>query len=254
MPTDVYVKFGDTKEVIGPLSSPRPKIEGDSTDALHYWWCELRTCGFDLEAKDPKPDPAEASTTKPEEESKAKFHKVKLTKRVDWASTQLFRKCCEQAMALSKSKDEQEKCWIDKVTVEVCRPAGGTKLPFVILEYHQVRITNYSIDIASAEPAESITFEFQKLLFRHTRTDPYTGDEAFEDSKTSTGLLANSATGQSSTAQGSGSEPGPAPAPAPGAGPTSGGGTNNSGTNTTPAVPTTNIVYAGYGQEEGELA
>jgi hypothetical protein len=129
---------------------------------------------------------------------------VTLKKRVDWASTQLFIRCCEQAMALSKSRDEQEKGWIDIVTVEVCRPAGGEKIPFVTVEYHGVRLVHYSIEMSGPEPSESITFEFQKLGFQHMRTDPYTGNVASKDAITKTGELANSGTGQGGTAQASG--------------------------------------------------
>lgn len=252
MATDVYIKFGTTKETIGPRKTPRPLIEGDSTDELHYWWCELRNCGFDLEAKDPEPKPAEDGTTPEEdkEKSKAKFPKVTLKKRVDWASTQLFIRCCEQAMALSKSRDEQEKGWIDIVSVEVCRPAGGEKIPFVIVEYHGVRLVRYSIEMSGPEPSESITFEFQKLGFQHTRTDPFTGNVASKDAVTKTGELANSGTGLGGTAQGSGGTSAEASAPAVGPGSSGvvlaagGAGTGSSGASATPAGPATSIDVA----------
>jgi type VI protein secretion system component Hcp len=252
MATDVYIKFGTTKEKIGPLNTPRPLIEGDSTDELHYWWCELRNCGFDLEAKDPEPKPAADGTT-PEadkEKSKAKFPKVTLKKRLDWASTQLFIRCCEQAMALSKSREEQEKGWIDIVSVEVCRPAGGEKIPFVIVEYHGVRLVRYAIEMSGPEPSESITFEFQKLAFQHTRTDPFTGKVAARDPVSKTGELANSGTGQGGTAQGGGGAPADA-SPGSGAPASSGvvvasggGGTSSSGASATPAGPSSAVDVA----------
>ena len=253
MPTDVYIKFGTTKKVIGPLNTPRPLIEGDSTDAWHYWWCELRACGFDLDAKDPepKPDPNKPPPKEDKDKSKAKFQKVTLTKRVDWASTQLFSKCCEQALALAEpNKEDQAKTWIDVVTVEVCRPAGGEKIPFVIVEYHGVRITNYSINISAAEPSESITFEFQELAFQHTRTDPYTAAVAAKDPITKTGELANAGTGQSGTAEGGGSAPAETPGPTGGpvavvgAAPAGAGATGSSSAGPTPAGPATAVDAA----------
>jgi len=242
MATDVYIKIGTTKETIGPRNTPRPMIDGDSTDALHYWWCEVRNCGFDLEAKDPEPAPTEGGGNKEDDKkrSKAKFQKVTLKKRVDWASTQLFLKCCEQALALAKPKEEQEQGWIDIVTIEVCRPAPGDKLPFVIVEYHGVRLIRYSIDMSGPEPSESITFEFQKLWFQHTRSDPYTGSVP-ANAVSKTGLLANSGTGQSGTAQGNGAPPPGGPVapgvvvPAGGGG--GGGGTVGPGAGPTPPVP-----------------
>jgi len=133
----------------------------------------LRNCGFEMEA------PERGSTG--EDGSKEKepplfFKPVTLRKRVDWASTQLFMKCCQQAMALKQSKEEQEKGWIGQVTVEVCRPAGGKKIPFVCVKYRKVRITHFEIDMSEPEPAEAITFEFDSLVFEYLRTDPNTGD------------------------------------------------------------------------------
>src|SRR2546425_898551 len=114
MATDAYIKFGEC-DGQSPHGTPLPAIEGDSTDMWHYWWCELRRCDFDLEATDWKSDKEDDSEDK--DTSKAKFRTVTVKKRVDWASTQLFMQCCDQAMALSKPKAEQEKGWIDQVTV-----------------------------------------------------------------------------------------------------------------------------------------
>ena len=252
MATDVYIKFGTTKEKIGPRNTPRPLIEGDSTDDLHYLWCELRNCGFDLDAKDPEPKPAEDGTTPEADQTKFKatFPKVTLKKRVDWASTQLFIRCCEQAMALSKSKDEQEQGWIDIVTVEVCRPDGDDKIPFVTVEYHGVRLVRYSIEMSGPEPSESITFEFQKLGFQHIRTDPYTGRVAARDPVTKTGELANSGTGQGGTAQvssggGVGGAVTGSVSVAPGAAASASASVAaNSGASATPAGPATSVDIA----------
>jgi type VI protein secretion system component Hcp len=252
MATDVYIKFGTTKETIGPRNTPRPKIEGDSTDELHYWWCEVRNCGFDLEAKDPEPAPESGGGGKEEdkEKSKAKFKNVTLKKRVDWASTQLFLRCCDQAMALSKSKEEQEQGWLDIVTIEVCRPGPGDKIPFVIVEYHGVRFIHYSVEMSGPEPSESITFEFQKLSVQHTRVDPFTGNVAAKDAKTRTGLLSNSGTGQGAAAQEDAASSAASPPPAP----AGGGGTGGPGASANPASPAPASAngdgpnFPGYGQ------
>lgn len=202
MPADAYVKFGES-DGKGPNGTPLPAIEGDSTDTWHYWWCELRSCNFDLEAADWKTEEEEEGQSDPN--ATAKFRKVTLKKRVDWASTQLFRECCDQALALSKPEAEQRDGWIDTVTVEVCRQTGDMvklgdemveeKLPFVTVMYHGVRVTHYSIEMSGPEPSESITFEFQSLEFRYERTDPYTGRRLKDGGVVSTGDLANSAAG-----------------------------------------------------------
>ena len=207
MPADVYIKFGESDDQ-GPDGTPLPSIEGDSTDLWHYWWCELRDCGFDLQASDWQTEGDAAAND--HENATAKFPKVTLKKRVDWASTQLFTLCCNQAMALLKSKEEQEAGWIDRVTVEVCRQTGAMvklgsetvleKIPFVTVEYYDVRVTHYAVEMSGPEPSESLTFEFQKLKYKYQRTSPETGLKMSEDGVTETSELPNAATGQSNSA------------------------------------------------------
>ena len=126
MANDVYVKFGKDPdpEYGGPLQTELPDIEGDSTDASHFWWCELRECGFDMDTPQQQDDAQQGEANQPA----SGFKPVTLRKRVDWASTQLFLKCCEAAMATTtKSTDDQGKGRINEVTVEVCRAGGRGK-------------------------------------------------------------------------------------------------------------------------------
>jgi len=100
MANDVYVKFGQGTNVGGPLNTPLPDIEGDSTDEVHYWWCELRECGFDMETPqqedsangDSSTGNASGSSSSDPKKPASGFKAVRLTKRIDWASTQLFLK------------------------------------------------------------------------------------------------------------------------------------------------------------------
>jgi len=177
MAIDAYVKFGDGDDDL-------PEIEGDSDDAEHYWWCELRDCGFELE--NPEDDPDSSEGTKNTKDPTSYFKAVRLKKRVDWASTQLFIKCCEAAEASTKKTDAEEgddkKGVIDVVTVHVCRPSakegerqGERKIPYVVVRYRDVRVTHYKIDISDPEPAEELTLEFDSLEYEFQPTDPYTG-------------------------------------------------------------------------------
>jgi len=193
MANDVYVKFGECDDRGGPLNTLLPDIEGDSTDSLHYWWCELRECGFDMETPEQKDsgDGGDGSSGSSSQQPASGFKTVRLRKRVDWASPQLFLKCCEAAMAkVTKSTEDKGKGKIDKVTVEVCRPASGdqpftlddgstvqlNKIPCAKVEYKGVRILRYEISINTPEPAESITFEFDSLKYTYLQTNPETGD------------------------------------------------------------------------------
>ena len=119
----------------------------------------------------------------------AKFKPVTLRKRLDWASPQLFQKCCQAAMDPKPNtgqppkviKDDQIQTdyssgTIEVVTVEVCRPAGGEKVMAVKVIYKGVRITRYEISLDGPEPAENITFEFDSLKFVYNQTDAETGE------------------------------------------------------------------------------
>jgi type VI protein secretion system component Hcp len=174
MANDVFAKFGKspTPDYGGPLKTEIPDIEGDSTDSRHYWWCELRECGFDMETPQQEDEDNQSDANTPA----TAFKPVTLRKRVDWASTQLFLKCCAAAMATTtKSTDDQNDGRINQVVVEVCRPADGEKIPCVTITYYGVRITRYAIAINEPEPAETVTFEFDRVKFKYLRTDPSTG-------------------------------------------------------------------------------
>ena len=283
MANDVYVKFGECPDRGGPLNTPLPDIEGDSTDALHYWWCELRDCGFDMdtpEQADGDGDSGSGQGSGSGGSSKSQpasgFKTVRLRKRVDWASTQLFLKCCQAAMATTtKSTDDTADGRIDKVTVEVCRPASGdqtytledgtsvqlNKIPCAAVEYRGVRIIRYEISISGPEPAETITFEFDALRYKYRQTNPKTGavkdqrglktpwmDNHHPDARTSANDSATATSGGSgATGRPAGAAPGagstaPAaspnvggPAPAPGAAPD----------------PTVNVNFPGLWQGTG---
>jgi len=231
MANDVYVKFGRDPNGTtgGPLDTELPDIEGDSTDAHHYWWCELRECGFSIDT------PQQADENKSGENSKpaSTMPQVTLRKRLDWASTQLFLKCCEAAMATTtKSTDDKGDGRIHEVTVEVCRPAGGDKIPCATVIYYGVRIIKYQINITEPEPAESITFEFDRVKFKYIQTDPSTG-EVLNASGLETPELENH---HPQTTSGSSSSSGSSPAGSDDASSSSPGSAGNAPTPASPAI------------------
>src|SRR4051794_38019222 len=161
MPSDAYIKFGEGTEP-SPNDSTvfLPSIEGDSTDEKHYWWCELRGYDFSLEAGE-RNSGSEGDNDK--EKPKPSFKKVTIKKRVDWASTELFMRCCYAAQAVTKKADAEKDdvAGIDQVTIEICKQSNE-KFPFVIVKYFGVRIVGYSIAMDGPEPAETISFVFER--------------------------------------------------------------------------------------------
>src|SRR5262249_33656656 len=120
------------------------------------------------------------------EKPKPSFKKVTIKKRVDWASTQLFLRCCYAAEATARKLiGEQDRGMIDRVTIEICKQAAPAawvegkqsevKFPYVTVRYFGVRIVGYSIDISGPEPSETISFVFEKLDVEYQPTDPLTG-------------------------------------------------------------------------------
>lgn len=171
MATDAYIKFGESGET-SPYGTPLPAIEGDSTDEGHYWWCELRSYDFSLEAGERD---SSAEGDKDAEKPKPSFKKVTIKKRVDWASTQLFMKCCYAAAATTKKAvDDQDPGRIDRITIDICKQSDD-KFAFIIVRYYGVRIVAYAIDMSGPEPAETLSFVFERLELEYQRTDPFTG-------------------------------------------------------------------------------
>jgi type VI protein secretion system component Hcp len=169
MPQDIYVRFGQEDD----SDDSAPVIEGDCTDDRHTDWCELRDTGFSIDNPDKEKTGDDA--TKDEKKQTLNFGPVTLKKRVDWASTQLILKCIQASKA--KIQKDEELGTIDDVTVEICKRAGGaSSIPFVIIKYKKVRITEYQLDMSDPEPSESITFEYDKMLYGFQQTSPTTGE------------------------------------------------------------------------------
>jgi type VI protein secretion system component Hcp len=191
MPTDVYIKFGDCGDKGGPLNTDLPDYEGDSSDLTHWWWCELREAGFDIEGPPLVKETDEQTGTsqmtvskdKKGDSNPPKLKSVTLRKRVDWASPQLFQLCIYAAMnstvpprPLKFQDDDSDATGIvNFVTVDVCRPAGGEKVVGVQVIYSDVTITRYELSLSAPEPAESITFEYKTVSYEYNEVDPYTG-------------------------------------------------------------------------------
>src|SRR6266481_1291485 len=163
MATDAYIKFGESSNK-SPYGTLLPDIEGDSSDAGHYWWCELRGYDFSLEAGERD---SKAEGDKDKEKPKPSFKKVTIKKRVDWASTQLFMKCCNAAQATARKLiGDQDLGLIDRVTIEICKQAAVSgepskdvrddRFPFITVRYYGVRIVSYAIDMQKPEPDETI--------------------------------------------------------------------------------------------------
>lgn len=178
MGRDTFAKFGSTEgKAPPPYNTPLPLIEGDSSDAAHYWWTELWSCGFDLTAKERPKDGEEEPDKK--KDNHPNHGTVKLTKKVDWGSAALFQKCCEAPEALKKKSDEEQPVGrLKDVRIEVCRESGVEsegRFPFLIITYKSVCVTSYAIDISGPDPTETIGFQYDEFAFEYVATDPYTG-------------------------------------------------------------------------------
>jgi type VI protein secretion system component Hcp len=251
MATDAYIKFGEGSGT-SPTGTPLPDIEGDSTDEKHYWWCELRGYDFALEAGERD---SSAEGDKDKEKPKPSFKKVTIKKRVDWASTQLFMKVCYAAAATTKKTvDDKDPGKIDLITIDICKQSDD-KFPFIIVRYFGVRIVAYAIDMSGPEPAETLSFVFEKLELEYQRTDPFTGKimgarekalnmENYTPKTDPTQSGSASVAGGASTSSGSS---GGAAAPAPAAAPASGNGDGAPASNgSATASPTEVAVSANF--------
>ena len=209
MARDSFIMFGQRDE-LSPFGKPLPMIEGDSSDTEHYWWTELRGYDFDLAAGE---RPREGGDQPDPERSRPQLGDVKIQKKVDWGSADLFRKCCEAAEASTKrSDDTQGRGRIDKVTIEICRQSGVEsegRIPFLVVRYFNVYVISYSVDISDPDPMETIELKCERAEFEYTQTDPYTGGRMKGGTKKATGMVQH----KQAVVAGGGGGSGPAPAP-----------------------------------------
>jgi type VI protein secretion system component Hcp len=180
MPTDVYVSFGEDAGGGDDYHDFTPEIEGDCTDEQHLNWCELRDTGFSVTF----PHQQKLGDDQTPEVATQHLEHITLKKRVDWASTRLFLKCCQAAKAkVAKNKADQDIGTIHAVYVEVCKDAGreadsefkSGKLPYLAVRYENVRILSFGIDMSGPEPTETIEFEYDAFTMAYQETDPETG-------------------------------------------------------------------------------
>ena len=182
---DVYVCFGQDESSSDRYHDWIPEIMGDCTDSQHKDWCELRDTGFSVTF----PHQEKQGDDQTPETAAQHLDHVTLKKRVDWASTRLFLKCCQAAKAkVAKNKTDQDIGTIHTVYVEICKDAGkdapwdeeekeyiSGKFPYLAVEYENVRILSFSIDMSGPEPAETIEFEYDSFKLGYQKTDPETG-------------------------------------------------------------------------------
>jgi type VI protein secretion system component Hcp len=180
MPTDVYVCFGEDAGGADDYHDFVPEIEGDCTDEQHLNWCELRDTGFSVTF----PHQQKQSDDQTPETATQHLEHITLKKRVDWASTRLFLKCCQAAKAkVAKNKADKDIGTIHAVYVEVCKDAGkdaddefkSGKFPYLVVRYENVRILSFGIDMSGPEPTETIEFEYDAFTMAYQETDPETG-------------------------------------------------------------------------------
>jgi type VI protein secretion system component Hcp len=182
MPTDVYVSFGedDAGADDDGYHDFGPEILGDCTDEQHFNWCELRDTGFSVTF----PHQTKGNDDKTPEASAQHLEHITLKKRVDWASTRLFLRCCQAAKAkVGKTKAEKDVGTIHAVYVEVCKDAGKNpnsdfksgKFPYLAVRYLGVRILSFAIDMSGPEPTETIEFEYDAFEMGYQKTNPETG-------------------------------------------------------------------------------
>jgi type VI protein secretion system component Hcp len=240
MARDAYIKFGERDEK-GPDGKPLPLIEGDSSDAEHYWWTELRGYDFGISAGE---RPRDTSDQPNEERSRPELGDVTITKKVDWGSADLFRKCCEAAEATTKRSDERQgKGKIDKVVIEICRQSGVAsegRIPFVTITYHDVYVVKYTVDISEPEPIETVVLKCEKSEFEYVPTDPFTGGRLKGGSKKTSPMVQHK-----QVAQVGATITGPGATVSPGAAVPAAAGVAAAMASTAAAAPSANGVPAG---------
>jgi type VI protein secretion system component Hcp len=251
MTSDTFVCFGqdtDVRESEDDAHDYVPLIEGDCTDETHFNWCELRGTGFELTSTHQEKSGDDNS----QEETDHDLPPVTLKKRVDWASTQLFQKCCQAGKAeIARTKTEADIGTIKDVVVEVCKIAGQDKFPYIVIEYKNVRVVSYGIEMSDPEPVETIVFKYDAFRFGFQKTDPFTGLPVDGDVQWTTEIKSTKKSHDATRTPSATQSAGPAATPtgASGAAASTAGGSGSAGNNGSPpglATPIDAAVSANF--------
>ncbi len=95
---------------------------------------------------------------KRKKEKKGPYCKFEITKSVDASSPSLLLAYCWTIS--SKEAVFGPKFASAKVTV---RKSGGKQFKFLVFTFEEVSVINYSLDVKSEYPEESMTFKFEKI-------------------------------------------------------------------------------------------
>jgi type VI protein secretion system component Hcp len=182
MARDIYIKFGETKE-LDEFNRPKPEIEGDSSDPEHFWWTEVRGCDFSIKSAERPKSNEDESTPPPEpgKEPHPTLNNAQISKKVDWGSTDLFQLCCQAPRLLKTSENidpKEDEGQLKDVIIEVCRKSGVEaegRYSFLTITFGGVYVVGYGISFGGPDPMEKITLKYRRVSFRYISADPKTG-------------------------------------------------------------------------------
>jgi len=140
MPSDFYAQLDGVK--------------GESLDADHKDWIEFH--GFSHEIS--QPASATASSAGGATSGRCQHKDFVITKYIDAASPKLYEMC-------SSGKH------MSKVSIELMRSSGGSKVKYLTIEMDQVVVSKVSPGVSSGDdlPTESVSFNYGKIQWTYTQ-------------------------------------------------------------------------------------
>jgi len=136
-------------------------IDGESTDDKHKDWIELLSFSHGIS----QPATGSAARAGARTAERCLLEDFSIVKTLDKASPKLALNCCNGKH-------------IDDVTLELCR-AGGDKQKFMEYKLSDVIVSSVkpggSAQGAEALPLEEVSFNYGKIEWTYTETDPVTG-------------------------------------------------------------------------------
>lgn len=139
-------------------------IDGESTDSKHAKWIEISSFSWGVS----QPAVGSRSAGAAAGSQRANFQDLSIVKRLDRASPKLALHCANGKK-------------IPEVTLELCR-ATGDKQKYMEYKLSDVIVSSLQPSGASGGmgevPEEEVSFNYGKIEWKYTATDPKTGKAA----------------------------------------------------------------------------
>ena len=149
-----FATSGTRSSPVDPIYMNYGDIKGEVTASDHQSWIEITSFQFGVGRGISSPTGSSADR----EASAPSISEIVITKAMDKASPKLF----EEALGGHGQS----------VTIDFCKMQSGTCVTYMEYTLENTMVSGYSVSSGGDRPTESLSFNFTKIVFTYTPTNP----------------------------------------------------------------------------------